>query len=74
MLDQFIHGIKASFEDATRSAGPIHISCFDRIECGIVRFSMGEINFDIGELGEFDVLFAKARAMKRVGLRDRHHE
>jgi hypothetical protein len=40
----------------------------------IVRLSMGEINFDIGELGEFDVLFAKARAMKRVGLRDRHHE
>lgn len=30
----------------------------------IVRFSMGELNFDIATLGEFDALLAKARAIK----------
>jgi hypothetical protein len=35
----------------------------------LVRFSMSELNFDIGTLGEFDALLAKARAMKRIGLK-----
>jgi hypothetical protein len=30
----------------------------------IVRFTMGDLNFDIGTLGEFDALLVKARAMK----------
>ncbi|WP_089163979.1 hypothetical protein [Caballeronia sordidicola] len=34
-----------------------------------VRFTMGELNFDISGFCEFDALLAKARAMKRISLK-----
>jgi len=40
----------------------------------VVRFTMGELNFDIGTLGEFDALLAKARAMKFTAQKGPHRD